>query len=332
MDGSSGLLIVVTGLPGSGKTTLAGRLAPALPAVRLCPDDWMVASGIDLWDQRARAQIEEGQRGLAFGLLERGRDVIIEWGTWARAERDSLLAEARDRRVATELHATTAPIEELWRRIEVRNREGRWGARPITRAEVEDWAQAYEAPTAEELAAWNGGTEREPEPSVQLRPAVASDAGFLADALAIAADWRPGTTPRTGHEVLGDPALAPYLAGWPEPDDLGVIAAADGRPIGAAWLRYFPAEHPGYGTIGPDVPELSIGVVTEARGRGVGGGLLDALLAEADGKRIARTSLSVEFDNPARRLYASRGFAVVDATGGAITMVRVAGPTTDPRP
>ncbi len=43
-----GRLVVITGLPGSGKTTLALDLAASLPAARMCPDDWMMASGIDL--------------------------------------------------------------------------------------------------------------------------------------------------------------------------------------------------------------------------------------------------------------------------------------------
>src|SRR5262245_23751903 len=43
-------LIVVCGLPGSGKTTLARELEASLDAVRMCPDEWMDALHIDLWD------------------------------------------------------------------------------------------------------------------------------------------------------------------------------------------------------------------------------------------------------------------------------------------
>jgi predicted kinase len=48
---ASGRLVVITGLPGSGKTTLAVALADSMPACRMCPDDWMMASGINLWDE-----------------------------------------------------------------------------------------------------------------------------------------------------------------------------------------------------------------------------------------------------------------------------------------
>ena len=92
---STGRLVVITGLPGSGKTTLATELAAAMPAVRMSPDDWMMASGIDLWDEAARAKIEAFQLTLSLDLLRAGNNVVIEWGTWAREERDALRDAAR---------------------------------------------------------------------------------------------------------------------------------------------------------------------------------------------------------------------------------------------
>ena len=79
---SAGRLVVITGLPGSGKTTLGAELAASMPAYRMCPDDWMVASGIDLWDENARARIGAFQLTLSLGPLRNGHNVIIEWGTW----------------------------------------------------------------------------------------------------------------------------------------------------------------------------------------------------------------------------------------------------------
>lgn len=92
---SAGRRVVITGLPGSGKTTLAAELAASMPACRMCPDDWMMASGIDLWDESARARIEGFQLALSLDLLRNGHNGIIEWGTWAREERDALRDAAR---------------------------------------------------------------------------------------------------------------------------------------------------------------------------------------------------------------------------------------------
>ena len=151
----AGRLVVITGLPGSGKTTRAMEIARTLPAVRFCPDDWMMASGIDLWDAARRAQIEAFQHTLAFDLLATGIHVVIEWGTWSRAERDALRDAARSIGASVELHHLTASTDELWRRIEQRDREGRWGSRSITRQELDEWTAIYEVPTPEELATYD---------------------------------------------------------------------------------------------------------------------------------------------------------------------------------
>lgn len=151
---------------------------------------------------------------------------------------------------------------------------------------------------------------------VQVRPAAPRDAAFLADMLALAADWQPGTPPRAAAAILADPHLARYVADWPRHDDLGVIATDDaGEPTGAAWCRYFTAAAPGYGFVAPTVPEVSIAVVARARNTGVGSRLLRALMDAAEEAGIAQLSLSVEAGNPARRLYERLGFTTVHGSG-----------------
>lgn len=153
---SAGHLVVITGLPGSGKTTVAKALASRHGAARMCPDDWMMSAGIDLWDADVRARVEEFQGALALELLRRGRTVIIEWGVWTRSERDALRDAARSAGASVELRYLTEPLEELWRRIVQRDLEGRWGSRSIERHELDDWAAAFEPPTADELATYDG--------------------------------------------------------------------------------------------------------------------------------------------------------------------------------
>jgi predicted kinase len=141
-------LILLCGLPGSGKTTLARSLEAKLHAIRLSADDWMQALSVDLYDHRMREKIEQLQWKIGRELLTHGLTIIIEWGTWGRSERDALRIGARTLDAAVELHYLSAPPDILWERIQRRNLEDP----PIQKADLFQWIGAFEAPTSEEIA------------------------------------------------------------------------------------------------------------------------------------------------------------------------------------
>jgi len=145
-------LIVICGLPGSGKTTLAKELAPNVPAVRLSPDEWKHDLGIDYYDEQGRVRLEDRLWRLGQELLTLGQSVILENGFWAREERDELRLTARTLGVGVELHYLEATLEELWRRIQLRNDEARPGVVPISREDLAKWALRFEPPDAAERA------------------------------------------------------------------------------------------------------------------------------------------------------------------------------------
>jgi predicted kinase len=144
-------LIIICGLPGAGKTTLAKELERNLRAVRMCPDEWMEQLAIHLWDEGRRTKIEAFQWLLGRRLLELGQIVVIEWGTWGRSERDALRTGARALGAAVELHYASAPVEVLFERIQRRGME----VPPIGREQIDQWAKAFEAPTSEEMALYD---------------------------------------------------------------------------------------------------------------------------------------------------------------------------------
>ncbi len=156
-------LIIVCGLPGSGKTTRAKQLEKQLNAVRMCPDEWMDALNINLHEEDTRERIEALQWKLGQDLLRVGLVVIIEWGTWARVERDTLRLGARALGASVELHYLTASPDELFERIQQRGRENP----PIEREAVDRWYEFFQVPTAEEMALFDEATviEKEIKPS-----------------------------------------------------------------------------------------------------------------------------------------------------------------------
>ena len=145
-------LILICGLPGSGKTTLAKQLAAEAGAVRLSPDEWKHALGIDYYDEDARVRLESRLWQLAHELLTLGQSVVMEHGFWARQERDELRLAGRSIGAKVELYYLEASVEELWRRLEARNLEDTPGAVPITRSDLERWASQFEPPDVRELA------------------------------------------------------------------------------------------------------------------------------------------------------------------------------------
>ncbi len=157
--------------------------------------------------------------------------------------------------------------------------------------------------------------------SWQVRNGRQADILFLRAMLYEAACWRPDRPRPPIDEALAEPHLARYVQAWGRPGDTAVIAEdATARPIGAAWYRLFSPAEPGYGFIDPSIPELTIAVAADWRGRGVGTALLAALLDAARTAGVAAVSLSVEPTNPAVRLYEHHGFVRVGAAGGSWTM------------
>lgn len=159
--GTASRLIIVCGLPGSGKTTLAKALESGLRAIRFSPDDWMEALSVNLWDEETRGRIEALQWKFAQQLLALGLTVIIEWGTWGRTERDALRLGARALGAAVELHYVSAPADVLFERIQRRGMENP----PIERDAVLRWFHQFQPPTPEEMALFDAPLLPDPPPA-----------------------------------------------------------------------------------------------------------------------------------------------------------------------
>ena len=120
---SEACLLLTCGLPGAGKTTLATQLAADRGAVRLAQE-----------------------------ILRLGLSVVLDFGLWARIERDEMRSVARRLGVGVELRYLDAPIDELWRRIDARNSQLPWDSHPIRRTDLDEWTRIFQTPDHAEMA------------------------------------------------------------------------------------------------------------------------------------------------------------------------------------
>lgn len=142
-------LILVCGLPGAGKTTLAKKLSIERKANRLCPDDWILAILKDQKDIIERTRLRDPMEQLlwaeAQALLKLGVSVILENGFWVRQERDMYRNRGKELGVNVELHFVDASFDVLWTRVEKRN------ILPnefiVSKKELEDACKVFQPPT-----------------------------------------------------------------------------------------------------------------------------------------------------------------------------------------
>ena len=139
-------LILLGGLPGSGKTILGRRVAEEIRAVRLCGDEWIARLGVDWLDEETRDRLEQLSWDLAQDLLRHGQTAILESGFWLRSDRDEKRLGARALGAAVELHYLGAPIDEQCRRLAARNAARVSGSVPISCEQLEHWSRFFEAP------------------------------------------------------------------------------------------------------------------------------------------------------------------------------------------
>lgn len=145
-------LVLFCGLPGSGKTTLAKTLEVQGRGVRICTDDWQEALGVDHSDDEFHGRLQSKLYEHALELLEHGQDVILEDGLWRASEREAKLADAHQRGAITEIHVFDVPVDEVWARLERRNRSLAIGAVPIVLEEFDRICRLFEPPGPAELA------------------------------------------------------------------------------------------------------------------------------------------------------------------------------------
>jgi predicted kinase len=148
-------LHLMVGLPCSGKTTLARKLELERSAVRLTPDEWQLR----LFGQDAEEPEHDARHGLieamlwnlASRLLVLGTNVILDFGFWAREEREDYRSRAKQLGASSEVHFLDVPAAELLRRLAVRNSQPSLETFHISEESMKPWIAFFQRPTADEL-------------------------------------------------------------------------------------------------------------------------------------------------------------------------------------
>lgn len=158
-----------------------------------------------------------------------------------------------------------------------------------------------------------------PPVTISIRPIRGGEEEFLREMLYHALYVLAGSEPFP-RGIVDNPEIGRYVQSWGRAGDEALIAVddSDQRPVGAIWMRLWAGADRGYGYVGDDIPELSMAVLPEYRGKGIGSALLTRLLEDAEG-RFACISLSVSTSNPAMGLYLRFGFESVAEAGDSVT-------------
>ena len=160
---------LIVGLPGAGKTTRAKELEISESALRLTPDEWLIAifhgdsptrwRSKDRADQRDRIEgklVEVGMRAAQLGI-----NVVFDFGLWGKDERSALRWMAGA--VGVPCQVVYLPIDQEEQRRRITDRFGQTPHQTfyISDVELEQWRAQFQAPDKEELR----GTEIPPVPS-----------------------------------------------------------------------------------------------------------------------------------------------------------------------
>lgn len=148
-------LLLMVGLPGAGKTTQAKELALAHRALRLTPDEWMIALFDGTQPDGKRDVLEGLLITVALQALRVGTSVVLDFGLWSRDERSALRWLARS--AGASCQVVYLPVEKDAQRARIAHRQATAPHQtfPMTEADIDAWREQFQVPDAAELA---GGT------------------------------------------------------------------------------------------------------------------------------------------------------------------------------
>jgi predicted kinase len=161
------IVYLICGFIGAGKTTFAKKLEEKTGAVRITKDEWSICligndptiDGYEEWDTK----IIELSRDVAFQLAEKGIDVIIDEGFWAKEQRDELRRKIDAIGAKAVMYYVETPIETIRDRVVERNNNLTKDSFKISRELLDNYLKYWQPPSEDEdyiLASERAATAR----------------------------------------------------------------------------------------------------------------------------------------------------------------------------
>ena len=118
--------------------------------------------------------------------------------------------------------------------------------------------------------------------------------------------------------IINQPDLQVYIKDFGKgKDDICFVAETDDKVIGAVWVR----DMKDYGHIEDGVPSFAISLYKPYRNFGIGTALMKTMLSELKQRGYKKTSLAVQKENYAVKMYRKVGFEVIRETEEEFIMV-----------
>lgn len=145
---------VLCGFIGAGKTTFAKKLEATTGAVRITKDEWLIRligndptiDGYEEYDRRVCGL----SRDVAFDLLAKGVDVILDEGFWEREQRDALRRRIEATGAEGILYYLDTPIETIRERVVGRNNHPAKDSFMISREMLDSYLGSWQPPEDDE--------------------------------------------------------------------------------------------------------------------------------------------------------------------------------------
>lgn len=120
--------------------------------------------------------------------------------------------------------------------------------------------------------------------------------------------FQPDENNLAPKDIINKPELQVYIKDFgTQKDDFCFCAEIDNKIIGAVWVRNIN----GYGNLDNSTPEFAISIYKEYRNLGIGTNLMKTMLRHLKSLGYTKTSLAVQKENYALKMYLAVGFEII---------------------